>query len=312
MFLGNTPDPDSAVARIYALTGPAAPMAAALEKAVESGEPTTVIRICRQELAKLDRDDKAQAILPRSARNRGNRSKLRDRRLDAHPTGRGLGRMDGKVWALVGQRPGPACRHMGSQEPFAALLLCRAKINPNFEIAGHAEVLGSRRWAGYGAALSYQSMTSFWECLFYPPRTGDSEPGLMSPGNRAYVRCVTHNNRHERAATVSLSDDFRVRVFDGCVATTVGDETKTENSPLLVELDHDPPSGDMPFGICVNHGIPASRSGVVADPQLEFVKGETGDGTSTENRTIVRFSGLKVRKMTSRPVQGKRPLVQAN
>ena len=312
MFLGNTPDPDSAVARIYALTGPAAPMAAALEKAVESGEPTTVIRICRQELAKLDRDDKARRFF---------RDRLVTAEIEANfATGdwtpiqpdADLAGWTARYghWSVDDQG-----RLVGTWDPrnrFAALLLCRAKINPNFEIAGHAEVLGSRRWAGYGAALSYQSMTSFWECLFYPPRTGDSEPGLMSPGNRAYVRCVTHDNRHERAATVSLSDDFRVRVFDGCVATTVGDETKNENSPLLVELDHDPPSGDMPFGICVNHGIPASRSGVVADPQLEFVKGETGDGTSTENRTIVRFSGLKVRKMTSRPVQGKRPLVQAN
>jgi hypothetical protein len=202
-------------------------------------------------------------------------------------------------------------RLVGTWDPSdtsAAMLLCHARLNPNFEVAGHAEVVASDGGAGFGATLSYQNPRSYWECIFYPAATGEGGERLFRPaGNKARVRCAAHNNPHERPANVAKSDDFRVQVFDGSVATTVGAEVHLENVPFVIDLDHDPPSGDMPFGVCVNRGLLNRRYAAITNTQLAAMRNGMSLEPPARSPTIVRFTELKVRKMTKPPAHVKVP-----
>jgi hypothetical protein len=305
-FRGNTRDAEESIARIYALTGPLAAQTQAMEKAASAGEAEKAAAACRRVLRTLKRDDKARPYF---------RKRLVTAEIEARfASGEWVPIQpdaDLAAWSAESghwsvDEQGRLVGTWDSKEPCAGVLVCHARINPNFELAGHAEVLDAGGWAGFGAVLSFQTTKNFWECIFYPPLTaGANVPAFVPQGNRAFVRCVTHDTRHMRAAKVARSDDFRVQVFDGRVATTVGAEIARPGPPLVVDLDHDPPSGDMRFGVCVNRGLLAGPYAAITNVKLDPLPG--GITLTPRSPTMVRFTGLKVRKMTEPPAMVRAP-----
>jgi hypothetical protein len=186
------------------------------------------------------------------------------------------------------------------------MLLCHARVNPNFELVGHAEIVDNG-WAAFGASVAFLSPVNYWECVFYPAPASrlDRAPG-MPLGGTAMVRCAAHNNKYGRLANVTRSEDFRVQVFEGSVATTVGAEIEQDNVPRIIQLDHDPPSGDMPFGLCVSRGPAAFVRPSATDSQRNVSRAgidiEPPASSPTRSPIGVRFTGLKVRKMEKPPV----------
>ncbi|MGO9113223.1 MAG: SHD1 domain-containing protein [Thermoguttaceae bacterium] len=308
-FMGNAPDLDVVVARTYALTGPLAAQAQAMEKAADSGQAEKVIGACRQMLATLDRADKARPY-------------FRDRLVTAEIEAKFVAGQwvpiqpdaDLAGWtARFGQwsvdDQGRLVGTWNPKDPCAAILLCHAKLNPNFELTGHAEVVASDGGAGFGGVLSYRNIKSFWECVFYPAVTGDAgESAYIPEGNQVHVRCAEHDNKHDRPAKVARSDDFCVQVFDGRVSTTVGAEIQRDTPPFVIDLDHDPPSGDVPFGVCVKRGLLTRRYAAITNTQLDAMRSGVNLEPPARSPAVVRFTGLKVRKMTKPPAQVQVPV----
>ena len=87
------------------------------------------------------------------------------------------------------------------------------------------------------------------------------------------------------------------------MATTVGAEIQRDRPPFVIELDHDPPSGDMPFGVCVNRGLFKRRYAGITNAQLDAMRNGMNLEPAPRSPTVVRFTGLKVRKTTKPPAQ---------
>jgi hypothetical protein len=308
VFLVNAGDVDLAIARTYALTGPLAVQVQAMEKADQAGQAEQAAQACRQMLATLDRADKGRPYL---------RDRLVTTQIEARCAAGEWTPVqpdtDLAGWsATVGQwsvdDKGGLVGKWNPSDPCAAMLLCHAKIGPNFELMGHAEVVESEGGGSFGAILSFANRQSFWECSFYPAVTADTGERLHLPlGNQAYVRCAALHNPHGRPAKVTRSDDFRVQVFDRRVATTVGAEIHRENVPFIVALDHDPPSGDSPWGVCANRGVFTRRYAAITNAQLEAMRSGISLEPPVRSPTVVRFTELKIRRMTKPPTQFKVP-----
>ena len=189
VFLVNAGNVDLAMGRTYALTGPLAAQVQTMEKADQAGQVEQAAQSCRQMLAALDRADKGRPYL---------RDRLATTQIEARCAAGEWTPIqpdaDLAGWsATVGQwsvdDKGGLVGKWNPSDPCAAMLLCHAKIGPNFEVMGHAEVVESDGGGSFGAILSFANRQSFWECSFYPAVTADTGERLHLPlGNQAYVR----------------------------------------------------------------------------------------------------------------------------
>jgi hypothetical protein len=282
IFAQHSIEPGLAFSRIYALTGPLRADTQAMEEAATAGRTVEAARACRNLLASVDKNDKAWrylhgrvVVMEIEARcAAGEEVSIQptpdlagwiavhgDWSVDEH--GGLVGRLDPKNFSPKDIR-GP-------------ILLCQAKIGTHFELTGHAELLEPKDASnGFGAVIAYDYPGNYWSCFFVPPS--------RFWGNEATVTCSLHHNPHKRRAKVTLSEDFRIQVYNGRVATAVGAELQREYTPFVVDLDHDPPSNDSPFGVGASRGM--------------------FDGPLV----VVRFTGLKVKKMTASPAEATVPL----
>ena len=189
VFKGHTRTPEIAVARTYAMTGRLAARALAMEKAADAGETENAARTCRQILATLGQTDKSRPYFRDHLVTAEIEAKFAagdwvpiqpDADLAGWTVTFGQWSVDDRGRLVGTWNPKDSC---------AAMLLCHAKINPNFELMGHAEVVESDGGAGFGAILSYRHVKSYWECIFYPAVTEDTgEAAYIPSGNHAYVR----------------------------------------------------------------------------------------------------------------------------
>lgn len=273
-------DPATALARCRAEAGPLAAALRAAEEKSAAGQPDKAAQDLQQILAKMDQNDKARSHI---------RSRLVVAEIEASfATGKWVSIQppadlagwtqacgDWSVDAKGGLVGTSDVTKVRPQDLRGAMLLCQAKIGTRFELRGHAEIVKSDPQEGsFGAVIAYASPTQYWKCLFFPPH------GTNTAG-RAHVSCSIHRNPHSRTARVAQADDFRVQVYDDRVVTTVGNETRAEQGPYAIVLDHDPPTSATSFGIST------SRPFFGRPP------------------TVVRFTKLELRKLAEPPAAAK-------
>jgi hypothetical protein len=247
-------DAESMIGRTYATTGPLKASAEAMQKAITDGKTAEAAKVCREVLAKLDKTDKARTFL----RNRGAVLEIEARfasgewvniQPEADLAGWKPARGQWSVDAgggLVG-RLDP--RGLDPHDERGPMLFCQARVGPRFELRGHAEILEPKdKSPGFGAIIAYRDAKNYWQCLFHPydPTTHH--------GNAAWILCSLHRNPHARPMVVKRSDDFRVLVYDGQVATTIGVPKEPDQVPYVLELEHDPPDETTPVGVGASRG----------------------------------------------------------
>ena len=269
-------DPDMEIARAFAGTGPFQNEIEAMEKMAGAGQLAKAAEACQTLLAKVGGSDPARTYLRHRAVALDLEVKFgtgdwvplpMDRDLAGWNPISGEWSVDSNG-ALVGKSVIRDVRDLRG-----AMLLTMARIGNRFEIEGHAELLGDS--GGYGAVISYCGTQSHWVCSFHRRRSGEH--------GEAYVTCAAHRNPHPRPAKVERANDFRIQVYDGRVATMVGAEAQRDFVPFVVHLDHDYPTDATPFGLACARGMPD-------DPVI-----------------TVRFTNLRIRKMSAPPKQLKVP-----
>jgi tetratricopeptide (TPR) repeat protein len=264
-------DANAALAQCRSQIGPQAAGLKAADEAAAAGQPEKAAAILRRAVAKLDKSDKSRPYL---------RGRLVAAEIEsALATGKWVSIQppaDLAGWsvacgewsvdeqgALVGKSDATKASPRDSR---GMMLFCQAKAGSRFELRGHAEILEPHEDGGsFGAVIGYSDAQRYWQCHFYPPR------GKETVGT-AYVLCSIHRNPHMRYAKVGRSDDFRVQVYDDRVVTTVGDETRAEQGPFAVMLDHDPPSDSTSYGVGGCRPLLKSPPNVVRFTKLELRK----------------------------------------
>ena len=159
------------------------------------------------------------------------------------------------------------------------MLLSRAKLGTRFELRGQRRGPSAR--PGFGL---------LWRQSWLMTRRATTGGASSFPTIRNCttaigpdIWCTLHNNSHGRKTVVNSSDDFRVVVYDDQVGTTVGAVKEGGPLPFVLNLEHDPPTADTPFGV-----------------------GTTPDWLPNPP-VVVRFTQLRVRKLTVPPSKMKMP-----
>jgi hypothetical protein len=262
-------NPQDVCTRSFALNSPLKNRILAMERMVEEEQRAEATKACRAMLSGLNTKHKAyryvrNQMIPLDIEEKFAKGDWVSIQPNADLAGwrivSGRWHVD-KQGGLIGKT------HASWQAPNdvrGMMLLREAKVGTRFEITGHAEILEPEAAGGsYGAVIAYRNIKNYWECHFTP--------------SWASVRCSLHGNSHARSVATARSADFRVQVYDGQVATTVGEETKRDVAPAITQMEHDWPSDTTPMGIGAFR--PFFGKPLVA----------------------VRFTNLKMRKMSKPP-----------
>jgi len=263
-------DPDATIAQCRAKAGPSAASFQQADQAAAAGHPEEAAKMMRDVVAKLDKADKGRTF----ARHRLVAAKIEaalaagrwvNIQPDADLAGWTVACGDWVVDAQGGLVGTSDVTKVSRRDLRGMMLLCQAKVGSRFEVRGHAEIIKAHEDEGsFGAVIGYSDAQRYWQCYFYPPH--EHREGF------AYVLCSVHRNPHARNAQVARSDDFRVRVYDDRVVTTVGAETQAEQGPFAIMLDHDVPSDSTSFGVGGNRPFFGRPPNVVRFTKLELRK----------------------------------------